>query len=66
MLHFADNDQYVLKEAADEVRAAYPDIPIYNYPANHRFSCDRRADYDEAAAKTAMAHTLEFLAEYVG
>ncbi len=66
MLHFADNDQYVPKEAADEVRAAYPDMPIYNYPANHGFNCDRRADYDEAAATMAMACTLKFVAENVG
>lgn len=66
MLHFADHDQFVPKEAADEVRAAYPDMPIYSYDANHGFNCDRRADFDETSAKTAMARTLEFFAEHVG
>ena len=66
MLHFADNDTFVPKEAADEVRAAYPDMPIFNYDANHGFNCDQRDDYDANSARQAMARTLEFFAENVG
>ena len=66
MLHFADNDAFVPKEAADEVRAVYPEMAIYSYQANHGFNCDRRDDYDEASAKQAMTRTLEFFAENIG
>ena len=66
LLHFADNDAFVPPEAADQVRAAYPDMPIYSYPANHGFNCDRRADFHEASAKQAMERTLAFFAEQVG
>ena len=63
LLHFADKDVFVPPEAADKVRAAYPDMPIYNYPANHGFNCDRREDYDQPSAEQAMARTLAFFAE---
>ena len=65
-LHFADNDAFVPIEVADQVRAAYPDMPVYSYPANHGFNCDRRDDDDEASAKQAMARTLESFAANVG
>ena len=63
LLHFADKDVFVPPEAADKVRAAYPDMPIYNYRANHGFNCDRREDYDQPSAEQAMERTLEFFAE---
>jgi carboxymethylenebutenolidase len=66
MLHFADLDGFVPKEAADEVRKAYPDMPIYNYPADHGFNCDRRGSYHEPSAKLAMDRTLQFFAKHVG
>lgn len=47
LLHFADKDVFVPPEAADKVRAANPDMPIYNYPG----------------AEQAMARTLAFFAE---
>ena len=65
LLHFADNDTFVPPEAADKVREAYPNMPIYNYPANHGFNCDRRDDYNEACAAQAMERTLNFFEEHL-
>ena len=66
LLHFADNDSFVPADAADQVRAHYPDLPVHSYAANHGFNCDQRPDYDEESAKLAMARTLAFFAEHVG
>ena len=60
LLHFADNDVFVPQESADKVRETYPDMPIYSYPANHGFNCDRRDDFNEACANKAMERTLDF------
>ena len=66
LLHFANDDVFVPPEAADKVREAYPDMLIYNYPANHGFNCDRRDDYNEACAVEAMERTLAFFGEHLG
>jgi len=66
LLHFADNDVFVPPEAADKVRKTYPDMPIYNYPANHGFNCDHRDDYNEVCAAQAMERTLAFFEEHLG
>lgn len=34
--------------------------------AGHGFHCDRRADYDEAAAKLAQRRTLDFFGTHLG
>ena len=65
-LHFADNDQFVPPEAVVQVRAAYPDLPIYNYPAEHGFNCDVRDSYHQASAAQAMERTLAFLGDHIG
>jgi len=66
LLHFADNDVFVPPEAAERVRKAYPEMPIYNYPANHGFNCDQRPDFHEPSARQAMERTLAFFAEQLG
>lgn len=66
LLHFADNDVFVPPEAAEQVRKAYPEMPIYNYPANHGFNCDQRPDFHEPSARQAMERTLAFFAEQLG
>ena len=65
LLHFADNDTFVPPEAADKVREEYPKMPIYSYPANHGFNCDRRDDYNKDCATKAMGRTLTFFENHL-
>lgn len=65
MLHFGDRDPYIPIEEVRQLAAQYPDIPIHVYPADHGFHCDERSSYDESAARTAYARTLEFLAQHL-
>ena len=66
LLHFADNDAFVPKEAAGQVRKAYPNMEIYSYPANHGFNCGLRPDYHEPSAKQAWSRTMAFFKKNVG
>lgn len=67
MLHFGETDQMIPMEAVEEIRAAYPDIPLYTYAdAGHGFNCDLRASYAPEAAKLALERTVPFLSEHLG
>jgi carboxymethylenebutenolidase len=67
LLHFGETDHMIPASDIDDVRAAYPDIPIYVYPgAGHGFNCDIRASYDPGASAQAQDRTNEFLATYLG
>jgi carboxymethylenebutenolidase len=67
LLHFGETDHMISASDIDDVRAAYPDIPIHVYPgAGHGFNCDIRASYDPGASAQAQDRTNEFLATYLG
>ena len=60
-LHFGDLDQHIPAETVDAIAKAYPEVPIYRYPAGHGFNCDARASYDASSATLARERTLKFL-----
>lgn len=62
-LHFGALDAMIPPAHVAALRAAHPDIPIYDYPAGHGFSCDARADYHPESARIARDRTLQFLSE---
>jgi carboxymethylenebutenolidase len=60
ILHYGERDISIPKAAVDEVRARYPEIPVYLYDANHGF-CRHESGpdfYDEASCKLATERTL--------
>ena len=59
ILHFGEHDHGIPMDGIEKVKAAHPDVPVYIYDAGHGFNSDRRADYNEAAAKLARQRTLE-------
>jgi len=66
MYHFGSEDQSIPLSDVEQVRAAYPDAPIYTYPgAGHGFNCEQRDSYDPQAAALARTRTLEFIARHV-
>ena len=62
MLHFGDKDAHIPLSDVDKIKAAYPDVTVHVYEADHGFNCDHRGSYDEKAATTARQRTLEFFA----
>ncbi len=63
IMHFGAKDAHIPLTQVDEIRKAQPNVPVYVYDADHGFSCDERASYDEAAHKLAWSRTLKFFAE---
>jgi len=66
ILHFGETDAMIPPSDIDKVRAAFPDIPVYLYPAGHGFNCDARASYHAESAKLARERTLEHFRKHVG
>ena len=65
-LHFGDKDMHIPMTHVNELRKLHPDVPIFDYPADHGFHCDERGSWDAPASKQAMARTLEFFGKHVG
>lgn len=63
MMHFGARDPLIPPDHVDAIRAAQPDVPVFDYPAGHGFNCDQRADYDPDSSGTARARTLAFFTE---
>lgn len=66
ILHFGEQDKSIPMEKVNKMIAAYPEVPIHIYDADHGFNSDRRVNYDEAAAGLALDRTLELFAENAG
>jgi len=65
-MHFGEKDQSIPMSDVEAIRKKRPEAEIYTYPdAGHGFHCDERASYNEKAATTAWARTVEFLKRYV-
>ena len=65
MLHIAEEDEFVSKEAQakiNEALANHPCVTIHNYSGvNHAFARHNGVHYDEAAANLADERTSQFL-----
>jgi len=60
ILHFGETDHGIPMDAVEKIKSAHPDVEVYVYEGvGHGFNSDRRADYNEAAAKLARQRTLE-------
>lgn len=59
ILHFGRHDHGIPMDVVERVKQLHPDVMIYVYDAGHGFNSDRRADYNETAAKLARERTLE-------
>jgi carboxymethylenebutenolidase len=63
IMHFGAKDAHIPLSSVEDIRKAQPNVPVYVYDADHGFSCDERATYDEAAHALAWTRTLKFFAE---
>jgi carboxymethylenebutenolidase len=70
MVHLAEEDEFISKEAQADIRAALetrPNVEIFSYPGcHHAFSRHGGAHYDAAAAAKANARTWAFLKAHLG
>jgi carboxymethylenebutenolidase len=66
ILHFGETDAMIPMTDVDKVRAAFPDVPVYTYPAGHGFNCDARGSYHAESARLARERTLALFRTHVG
>lgn len=66
ILHFGEHDKSIPMDEVHKMEAAYPDVPIHIYDADHGFNSDRRVNYDETAAALALERTLALFAKNAG
>lgn len=59
--HFGARDASIPPEQVELHRTKHPDAEVHVYDAGHGFNCDRRDDYDAAAAALAWSRTVAFL-----
>lgn len=65
-MHYGDRDAGIPLEQVEQLRARYPDLPIYLYAADHGFFNDeRKPTFDAASATVAFARTAEFFARHL-
>ncbi|WP_375450693.1 dienelactone hydrolase family protein [uncultured Devosia sp.] len=65
-MHFGDNDSGIPLEQIEALRQAYPDVPVYLYPAGHGFcNFDRPSSHDTASSKLANERTLAFFGQHL-
>jgi len=63
LFHFGAKDQHSPPDVIEAVGKAFPSSERYTYDAGHAFANDARSSYVPAAAETARARTLAFLAK---
>jgi carboxymethylenebutenolidase len=66
ILHFGKRDPSIPPEAIEQIRDAFPELPVYVYDAGHGFASDRRADYDPDSARLARLRTLQLFSRSSG
>jgi carboxymethylenebutenolidase len=70
MMHLAEEDEFISKEAQARIKAALANVPnakIHSYPGcNHAFARHTGTHYDAQAASLANGRTKAFLAEHLG
>ncbi|GAK43703.1 carboxymethylenebutenolidase [Tepidicaulis marinus] len=69
-LHVAGKDEFVPKEAQEQIIAGlqdHPEVTLYTYPErDHAFAREGGAHYHPADAKTANTRTLDFFKKNLG
>ena len=61
LLHFGEHDTNIPPEKVDMIARAFPQVPLYRYPAGHGFNCDDRAAFHAGSAAAASDRTMQFL-----
>ncbi|HEY0519916.1 MAG TPA: dienelactone hydrolase family protein [Ilumatobacteraceae bacterium] len=66
IMHFGERDHAIPMEDVDKVAAAWPDVNVYVYDAEHGFNCDQRGSFSAVPAAIAQARTFRFFDERLG
>lgn len=66
-MHFGDQDTGIPLDQIEALKARYPQVGIYTYPAGHGFcNSARPGNFNAEACEKASARTLDFFRTHVG
>ncbi len=66
IMHFGERDHGIPLEDVDKVAAAWPDVTVNLYDAEHGFNCDQRASFSAVPAAIAQARTFRLFDDKIG
>ena len=66
LLHFGDRDHHIPLSDVEKITAAYPELAIQIFPAEHGFSREGSSSYEPKSAGIARTRTLALLRKFVG
>ena len=66
IMHFGEHDHGIPMEDVDKVAAAWTDVTVYVYDAEHGFNCDQRASFGAVPAAIAQARTFRLFDDKIG
>ena len=66
IMHFGEHDHGIPLEDVNKVDAAWPEVTVYVYDAEHGFNCDQRASFSPVPAAIAQARTFRFFDDQIG
>jgi carboxymethylenebutenolidase len=66
IMHFGERDHAIPLEDVHKIAAAWSDVPVHIYDAEHGFNCDHRASFSAVPAAIAQARTFRFFADELG
>ena len=66
IMHFGERDHAIPLEDVHKLDAAWPDVQVHLYDAEHGFNCDHRASFNPVSAAIAQARTFRFFDQLLG
>ncbi len=66
ILHFGKRDLTIPPDVVEQIRDAFPELPVFVYEAGHGFASDRRADHAPDSARLARLRTLQLFSRSSG
>jgi len=61
IFHFGEQDEFIPAATIEAVERAFPDHPVYRYPAGHAFNRVGQPPYAQHSAALALRRSLDFL-----
>ena len=64
-LHFGEHDKNIPPDQVSRIEQAWPQVPLYRYPAGHGFNCEDRAAFHARSAAIASDRSKDFLRKHL-
>jgi carboxymethylenebutenolidase len=65
MMHFGERDHAIPLDDVAKISAAWPEVTVLLYDAEHGFNCDHRGSFSAVPAAIAQARTYRFFDDHL-